>query len=265
VRVFHSAGFAGFKRHALHVRVSGAPGEVDVITTHLASSTDNATSPCDIDSDGDEVIDTPCPDECVDAGAATVRECQVVQLVAFVEDVQGTSPPAVVTGDFNAVPSSNEYAYIEAKGWRDTYLAVGNPECNAGTGEGCTSGRDSSSTTELESTAANVDRRIDYTFLAPSPSFCVYSLDGPNDDDGDGTATRIFADDPNPFASCGASPSDVCWPSDHEGTELDMNIHQCAISGPIPAVPSRAMPLLGALLWLVATLVFVRRSTLLRH
>jgi hypothetical protein len=241
------------------VRVDGAPAAVDVITTHLASGVDNATSPCDIDSNGDEIIDIPCPQECDDAGAATVRECQVVQLVEFVEKVHGTRPPAIVTGDFNAEPSSNEYAYIDGKGWRDTHLVVGNPECNAGTGEGCTSGRSSSSIAEIESTAANVDHRIDYAFLAPSPSFCVYSLDGPNDDDGDGTATRIFADDPNPFASCGASPADVCWPSDHEGNELDMNIHDCAISEPIPALPSRGLALMGALLWMAAAFVAARR------
>ncbi|HYR95310.1 MAG TPA: hypothetical protein VEM57_01185 [Candidatus Binatus sp.] len=42
--------------------------------------------------------------------------------------------------------------------------------------------------------------------------------------DGDATATRIFADDPNPFApACGPLPDPICWPSDHEGAELDLN------------------------------------------
>ena len=48
--------------------------------------------------------------------------------------------------------------------------------------------------------------------------------DPDSDEEGGGSATRIFADDPNPFdASCGASPLQVCWPSDHEGSEIDLN------------------------------------------
>ena len=91
---------------------------------------------------------------------------------------------------------------------------------------GCTSGRESGDLSEIESPAANVGSRIDYTFLIPPGpgSACAGTLDGPSDADGDGTATRIFADDPNPFSpSCGPAPDPVCWPSDHEGTELDLN------------------------------------------
>jgi hypothetical protein len=52
---------------------------------------------------------------------------------------------------------------------------------------------------------------------------CTATLDGAADADGDGTATRIFADDPNPFdGACGPQPAPVCWPSDHEGAELDL-------------------------------------------
>jgi len=37
-------------------------------------------------------------------------------------------------------------------------------------------------------------------------------------------ATRIFADDPNPFApTCGPAPDAICWPSDHEGAQVDLN------------------------------------------
>ena len=82
-------------------------------------------------------------------------------------------------------------------------------ECVPSTGVGCTSGRDSS-VAQLESTVANVDRRIDYLFLVPGPGggpVCTQTLDTPAD--ADGTATRIFADDPNPFATCGPG-LDVC-------------------------------------------------------
>ena len=67
----------------------------------------------------------------------------------------------------------------------------------------------------------------DYLFIQfpgdDSPA-CRYELDSHRDDDGDGLATRIFADDPNPFAAtCGPLPNPICWPSDHEGTQADFN------------------------------------------
>jgi hypothetical protein len=148
-------------------------------------------------------------------------------MALFIEEKHDIDGPAVVTGDFNAEPGTFEYDQFADRGWVDTYLAVGNPECVAATGVGCTSGRDSSTPAEIESTDANVTERIDYTFLVPAAgtSPCVgAALDPAADEDGDGAATRIFADAPNPFApSCGPSPDPVCWPSDHEGTEIDLN------------------------------------------
>jgi hypothetical protein len=142
----------------------------------------------------------------------------------FVEEKHDVAAPAVLAGDFNATAGSFIHAQFTGRGWTDTYLAVGNPECNPGTGIGCTSGR-ATSFAELESTDPNVDERIDFTFLIPpgAGSTCVPALDPATDTDGDGTATRIFADLPNPFAACGPAPAPVCWPSDHEGTEMDLN------------------------------------------
>jgi hypothetical protein len=79
---------------------------------------------------------------------------------------------------------------------------------------------------QLESTAGNEVERIDFAFLVPpgAGSLCTPTLDPATDDDGDGTATRIFADLPNPFApACGPLPDPICWPSDHEGAELDLD------------------------------------------
>jgi hypothetical protein len=46
-------------------------------------------------------------------------------------------------------------------------------------------------------------------------------LRGDQDDPGDGPATRLFADVPNPFTdACGALPLAICWPSDHTGTQV---------------------------------------------
>jgi endonuclease/exonuclease/phosphatase family metal-dependent hydrolase len=219
----HSALAPGFTRHVLRVRIAHPLGPLHVFTTHLSSGSDDATDPCGANPGN------PCPVECIAAGATTYRECQAVQLVDFVEASQGASMPAVVSGDLNAVPGSFEVLQLTGAGFSDTYLAVGNPECVPATGVGCTSGRDSS-LAELESTAANVDRRIDYLFLVPGSDggpACTQTLDTSADLDGDGTATQIFADDPNPFASCGPA-LDICWPSDHEGNEMDLNFENCS-------------------------------------
>jgi hypothetical protein len=206
-------------RHVLFARIDHPIGPVDVFTTHLASGSDSGPDPCGV------TPPTPCPAECVSAGAVTNRECQAVQMAMFIEEQHDIPTPGVITGDFNAEPGSFVYDQFIDRGWVDTHLAAGNPECNPITGIGCTSGR-SSSLAELESTTSNVDERIDYTFLIPPGpgSTCAAILDSPLDDDGDGTATRIFADDPNMFApSCGPLPDPMCWPSDHEGTEMDLN------------------------------------------
>jgi endonuclease/exonuclease/phosphatase family metal-dependent hydrolase len=203
-------------RHVLFVRIDHPLGPLDVFTTHLASGSDGASNPCAGD----------CPAECIAAGATTVRECQGVQIgdqVALRHDV---ATPALVSGDFNVEPASFVYTHLLGRGFTDTHLVAGNPECNPGTGVGCTSGRDDESLTDLESPASNVDRRIDFFFLVPPGpgSLCTAAIDSGSDADGDGTATRIFADDPNPFApTCGPAPDAICWPSDHEGAQVDLN------------------------------------------
>lgn len=215
VEVLH--GIASFKRHVLHARIIHPAGDVDVFTTHLASGSDSGGAACA----------APCPAECVSAGATTNRECQAVQTADFVEQRHQTQAPAVLAGDFNAEPGSFEVQHLTAtRGFVDSYLAAGHPECVPATGVGCTSGRATSSPADLESTAAGVDHRIDYAFLVPAPpgSACVATIETAGDPDADGTATRIFADDPNPFAACGAAPSAICWPSDHEGNELDLEL-----------------------------------------
>lgn len=248
VRVLHSKLAPDFTRHALWVRVEHPAGAIDVVTTHLSSGSDGATTPCDADANNDGTVDHPCPAACVAAGATTVRQCQAVQLVAFVEEKRGGATPALLTGDLNAEPGSFELARIGDAGYVDTQLAAGNPECAPATGVGCTSGR-ASSLAELESSAANVDRRIDYAFLVPG-SQCATSLDPAGDADADGSATRIFADAPNPFAACGPAPAPPCWPSDHEGNELDLNL-VCAAPVPVTAKGGRA--LLVVLLLLVSS------------
>jgi len=200
-------------RHLSIARVDHPMGPVDVFTTHLASGSDGAQNPCDTD----------CPAECVAAGAATVRQCQGVQVGALVTSRHDLPTPAVVTGDFNEDPASFVYTQLVGRGWIDSYLAAGNPECEPISGVGCTSGRADEELSGLESPVSNETERIDYVFVVPQ-SFGTCTPDGASDDDGDGSATRIFADLANPFApTCGPTPEAICWPSDHEGAELDLN------------------------------------------
>ena len=56
-----------------------------------------------------------------------------------------------------------------------------------------------------------------------SASLCAGRTEPAGDPDGDGVATRLFADEPNPFAGCGPSPLAVCWSSDHTGVQTDVN------------------------------------------
>jgi endonuclease/exonuclease/phosphatase family metal-dependent hydrolase len=203
-------------RHVAHARIDHPIGALDVFTTHLASGSDNAGAPCDTD----------CPAECVAAGATTVRECQGVQVGDYVAATHDVVTPAVVTGDFNESPGSFVYHQLVDRGWPDAYLAAGNPECNPGTGIGCTAGRADEDLSEMESPASNEIERIDYAFLVPPgpAAFCAGIIEPSGDADGDGTGTRIFADDPNPFAAtCGPLPDPICWPSDHEGVQVDLN------------------------------------------
>lgn len=205
----------GAFRTVLFARLDHPVGPLDVFSTHLASSSDSARNPC-----GDD-----CPPECRGAGAATVRDCQAVQLANAVAGRHDVPLPALITGDFNESPGSFVYRQLTQRGWSDSYVAAGNLECDPMTGAGCTSGRRDDDLSQLEDPARNQNERIDYVFVVPpaAGSPCTAILDGPADGDGDGTATRGFADAPNPFApSCGPAPAPVCWPSDHGGVELDL-------------------------------------------
>jgi endonuclease/exonuclease/phosphatase family metal-dependent hydrolase len=208
--------FPGFRK-AVHAVIDHPLGALDVYTTHLASGSDGATVSC--------IGPAPCPEACLLAGAQTRRDCQGVQMAEYVESTRGDGP-VIVTGDLNSTPDSFVYDTFVDLGWKDAYLAAGNPECDPASGRGCTSGRQDENLSQLESPASNESERIDYIFVVRSQNGfrCTHRIDTPEDRDGDGTATRLFADEPNPFARvCGAAPLPICWPSDHEGVQLDLN------------------------------------------
>ena len=196
----------GFRR-VLWTRIAHPTGPLDVYSTHLASGADGASNPCAED----------CPVACKTAGAATIRECQAVQMAEFVERTHDTPGAALVTGDMNALPGSFVYRQFTERGWIDSYLAAGNPECDPDTGLGCTSGR---SDEGLESPALEVRRRIDFIFLVPATpeAPCTPSLLPAN---GIGPGTQLWAEVPNPFTpSCGPEPEEVCWASNHTGVQI---------------------------------------------
>jgi hypothetical protein len=130
----------------------------------------------------------------------------------FVEQRHDGWLPAYISGDMNATPGSNEYETFMSYGWIDTHLAAGNVECEPATGRGCTSGRNEVGS-DLEDPAANVNRRIDYVFIAPGePAASCRLVQAKKRRSG------LFAAEPNPFADvCGPSPLPICWASDHNG------------------------------------------------
>jgi len=197
-------------RHMLHARLDHPVGSLDVFVTQLASGAEGGPDPCE-----------GCPNECIAAGAQTLRDCQAVQVWQRVRE--NTDDLAVVAGDFVEPPDSFLYDLYMGHNWIDLYLEADNPECDPTTGVGCTSGREGLDLTDLETPDPGTEARSDHVFLTgPSADQCL--IDGPDDEDGDGVETRLFADLPNPFGdACGSSPSPVCWPSDHVGVQVDLN------------------------------------------
>lgn len=199
-----------------HTQIDHPTGIVDVFNTHLAAGVD--LQPCD----------DACPAECRAAGAVNSRECQALQAASLVQQRAAPDSLRIFAGDFNADPQSFVYRHlVDENGWGDAYLMAGNPECDPTTGIGCTSGRQDEDLSDMESPENGVSRRIDFLFVkmpASGGASCHYELDSHRDEDGDSVATRIFADDPNPFAqNCGPLPEAICWPSDHEGMQADIN------------------------------------------
>lgn len=209
-----TTGALAFARHVLHARIEHPSGEVDVYTTHLASDSDFATGICAAQF---------CPMEC--NSEDTYRACQAEQLALYVEQTRGFNNLALITGDFNAVPASTEYLSMTNRGWLDSHLIAEQDECDGSTGNGCTSGRNSSAE-DLENPALNVDRRIDYIFVAlpQDNGACVAAVGGELSGSYEISDAGLFAAQPNPFsANCGSPPNPLCWVSDHSGNHAQVS------------------------------------------
>jgi len=202
-----SIDLQGDFRHVLHGQLDHPAGPVDLFATHLSSGSDGGPDPCE-----------GCPDQCVEAGAVTKRDCQAVQLAALVAEQAGG--PALVMGDLNDPPGSFLSGYYADLGWVDSWLAAGHAECDPASGAGCTSGREDEALDDMEDPALNQSERIDYVYMI---AMDACALEPAGDGDGDGLATGGFAHLPNPGPdSCGPSPEPICWPSDHSGVLVDL-------------------------------------------
>ena len=145
---------AGPLRTALSVQVAAPVGAVDLVATHLASSSDDR--PCDAST---------CPPPC--RAADTLNACQGRQAVAFLHEERRSGSVAILAGDLNATPGEPTIMAITAAGMVDTFLAARNPECNPTTGNNCTSGRIDDSLIDMKSATSKQTERIDDVFLRP--------------------------------------------------------------------------------------------------
>ncbi len=146
---------AGPLRSAYRVHLGSPAGPIQLVATHLASSSDNR--PCDA---------ATCPPPC--RAGDTVQTCQARQVVDTLEaDPPGPHTVTIVTGDLNAQPGEPTITTLTDAGYIDSHLAVGNTECDPATGAGCTSGRIDDALTDMTNAESKQTERIDYVLLAP--------------------------------------------------------------------------------------------------
>jgi endonuclease/exonuclease/phosphatase family metal-dependent hydrolase len=201
----------GFRR-ALRVTLESRMGPVDLVVTHTGTGAGSDSMgggvPCGA---GRQACPPPCDAE------GTIFACQITQ-VAELLDGRATEDRAagVLVGDLNLVPEAPPVRSLLEGGWVDSYVEAGNPACDPATSVGCTGGRDDASLASLQDPTSRERERIDYALV--SPGACEPRFDAPEDGDGDGLGTGLFADEP---ATDG--PGGLAWPSDHVGVALDLS------------------------------------------
>ncbi len=189
---------AGPLRTAYWVRLASDVGPVDLVATHLASSSDDR--PCDR---------ATCPPPC--ATADTVNTCQGRQAAAFLDEVRAPRSVAILTGDLNAQPGEPTIAAL-GNGLVDTHVLIRNSECGASTPEQCTSGRIDDSLADMTNRSSRQTERIDYIFLTPITRCTVVR------------PTGVFARRGGP-----SSPGNpLVFPADHSGVEATIQCRTTA-------------------------------------
>ncbi|MEZ5169252.1 MAG: endonuclease/exonuclease/phosphatase family protein [Acidimicrobiia bacterium] len=185
---------AGFPWGAQYVRVDSALGPVDVVTTHLASSSNNPG--CDA---------TNCPQPLCENGLET-GTCQARELLAFLDGVPSPADLTVITGDLNQPVDHPRITTFLDAGFEDTWTQGGNPECDPATGEGCTCCVGTGGVLgDLGDPSQVYDSRIDFVLVRGTGS-CTPRIDP--------SRTGPFAAEPAPEPVDG-----VVWASDHGGVQ----------------------------------------------
>lgn len=178
---------AGPLRTAYWIRVKAKVGPVDVVATHLASSSDDR--PCEA---------ATCPAPCKTSD--TLNACQGREAVAFLQEKRGPHSVAILAGDLNAKPDEPTITEITTAGLVDTHLAIGNTECDTATGANCTSGRIDDAMTDMKNARSTQTERIDYVLLMPLTRCRI------------ARPTGVFAPKGGPVAEDG-----IVFPADHSG------------------------------------------------
>ena len=200
LKVLGSSGvrLAGPLRTALWVRLAASVGTVDLVTTHLASSSDDR--PCD-----PSTCRSPC------ASTDTLGTCQAREAADLLDRKRGKRSVGVLAGDLNAHPDEPTIAVLRARGYIDTHDAAGLAECDPSTGAECTSGRIDDSLTDMKNAASQQSERIDYVFLAGRRSCSVVQ------------PTGIFIPEGGPTVADG-----LVFPADHSGVEATLRCRTTA-------------------------------------
>jgi endonuclease/exonuclease/phosphatase family metal-dependent hydrolase len=199
----------GFRR-ALRVTLDSGMGPVDLVVTHTGTGTGGGGEPVPCGA-GRQACPPPC-----DPGG-TIFDCQITQVAELLDGRPSEGRSAgVLVGDLNLDPEAPPVQALLDRGWVDSHLEAGNPECDPATSVGCTGGRDDASLASLQDPTSRERERIDYGLV--SPGACEPQFDPPDDADGDGLGTGLFASEP---ASDG--PGGLAWPSDHVGVAIDLS------------------------------------------
>lgn len=208
-------------RSAYLVRVASPIGLIDFLTAHLASGSDDRA--CDPGL---------CPPPCDPAGS--LRTCQARQVRAFAEEVALDGGVTVVGGDLNDIAVSPTLTVFDEAGYVDSHLAAGHDECDAGSGLGCTAGREDATLADMADPSSRQRSRIDYL---------LYSAPGRDCSVGEGTG--LFNAEP--------ASGDLAFPSDHTAVALTLVCDEAGTDGvdaataalpeaPDPPAPAEGQP-----------------------
>ena len=197
----------GGLRNATRVELQSDLGPVVLVVTHQDG--DKSFPAC-----RNDIERYKCPKPC--PAGSTFAECQTVLGEGFGDAVGSKQAIRIYMGDFNVPAGTPRYQRLLERGWVDSHLAAGNPECNPATGVNCTSGRNDVTLTALQDPTAGESERIDFIFVK-TPKACTPKYDSAADADGDGTGTGLFAAKP-----AVNGPSGLAWPSDHTAVSMDL-------------------------------------------